>query len=228
MNFQDIIKNIDYSEIKITKFLNSEEQAQIKNAFKGANYSLEGGYSNPEYKRFLLNTEEALITCFKITYNDSFLTLSHANILGTLLSLGIERNTIGDILPDQAVFFCISEIKDYLLQEFTKISHSPITLKEIDGTYIKRVINLEEHKTFIDSMRLDLVVSRIAQVSRDKAKFMIENDLIKLNHQITTKATKLVEENDIISIRKHGRFQVINTQKRSKKNKIVLIYGKFI
>lgn len=228
MNFKDIIKNIDYAETKRTKFLTLTEQTQIKNYFKGANYLLTGGYKNPEMKRFLLNTEEEMITCFKIEYNSTFLTLSHSNILGSLLSLGIERNVIGDIIPELGVFYCISEIKDYLLNEFRMIANSAIALKEIEGSSLERTINLEEHKDFIDSLRLDLVVSRIASVSRDKAKLMIENDLIKVNHLVSNKHTTLLKEEDIISIRKHGRFQIIDTKKRSKKNKILLIYGKFI
>ncbi len=228
MKFEDIIKNINHSDIKLTKFLNLSEQAQVKNHLKYADFQLIGGYQNPEYKRLLLNTNDPEITCFKIIYNKNFLTLTHSNILGTFLSKGLERNTIGDILAEDDIFFCISEIKEYLLQEFTMISNTKVSLQEIDGTDYKRTINLQEDKTFIDSMRLDLVVSKIANISRDKAKYFILNDFVKVNHLITLKPTKTIKEEDIISIRKYGRFQIIDTKKRSKKNKIILIYGKFI
>ena len=228
MEFKDKIKNINPKSTYLSKFLNSDEQRMIINQFKNTDYQLVGGYINPEYKRFLLNVDDPKITCFYIEHNSNYLTLTHRNILGTLLSLGIERNTIGDILVEESVFFCTSEIKDFLLQEFTAIAHQPINLKEIDGTHVKRQIKLEEYQSFVDSMRLDLVISRICAISRDKAKLMIENELIKVNHQVTLKPTKLIQEDDILSIRKHGRYIITDTSKRSKKNKIMMIYHKFI
>ena len=75
---------------------------------------------------------------------------------------------------------------------------------------------------------IDLVVSKIIKGSRKDATFLIETELVQLNHTSVTKTSKTVQENDIISIRKKGRFKILNTQKTSKKGKIILIYGKFI
>lgn len=226
--FLDTIKHYNHDTITKTKFLNMTEQAQLKNHLKDMNYILYGGYEGAELKRAFINTEISDITCFRILYNKNFLTLSHQNVLGSLLSLGIEKNTIGDIIPEHDCFFVISELKDFIIQEFTSIGRVLIDLEEIKPHFTKIEKKREEHKMFIDSLRLDLVVSRIAGISRNDAKIMIDNDFIKVNHLVSNKATKELTQGDIVSIRKKGRFIISDTQKRSKKNKIVCIYHKFI
>ena len=79
-----------------------------------------------------------------------FLTLTHQNILGSLLALNIKRETIGDILPEESVFYIISELDSFILQEFTSIGNSPIVLEQIDGRFIKRTETLEENTAWAD------------------------------------------------------------------------------
>lgn len=226
--FLNTIKHYNHSTITKTKFLTLTEQAQLKNHLKDIPHTFYGGYEGAELKRAFINQEVSDITCFQIQYNKNFLTLTHQNVLGSLLALQIERNTIGDIVIEHDCFFVISELREFLLNEFTSIGRASITLEEITPDFEERIQNLEEHKTFIDSLRLDLVVARIAGISRNEAKIMIENDFIKVNHIIGNKPTKELKETDVLSIRKKGRFILSDTSKRSKKDKIVLIYHKFI
>jgi len=227
MEFKKRIKHIDPYSIYKTKFLTLEEQALMKSYFKDL-VTFDGGYSNSERKRAYFNSPSVDIVCLKITYNDKYLTLTHQNILGTLLSLNISRDTIGDILVEQGYIYVTKDILPVLLNEFKAINHHSILLSVIDGTDAIREIKLTSETCYIDSMRLDLIVSRFTNKSRNDACFMIENDLVQINHMTYTKVSKTVNENDIISIRKFGRFKVLSAEKRSRKGKIVLNYGKFI
>ena len=226
MEFKDKIKHYTESSYIQTKFLTLTEQAILKNHIKSIKFT--GGYQNPERKRAYLNNEAPEVTCFKIIYNDNFLTLTHQNILGSLMSLNIEYDTIGDIINEESSFFIISDLKDFILNEFKSIGKVSINLQEIDGTNLKRTINHTNETVYVDSLRLDLVISRIANISRTESINLINNDLVKVNHLVTNKNTKILNKNDIISIRKKGRFILLNTVNRSKKGKIVLKYGKFV
>jgi RNA-binding protein YlmH len=228
MEFKDRIKHITNDSYTVTLFLTLQEQAQVKHKLKDVNYTLFGGYPNSERKRLYVNQEPFDITCFKIRYNSQFLTLTHQNILGSLLSLNIKKEAIGDILAKEDCFFMIGELEDFILNEFKMINNRPIELEIIDGSTVFREIELEEHIAYVDSLRLDLVVSRIAKKSRNESTMMIENELVSINHVVVTNKNKVVKENDILSIRKHGRFRVLDTSHTSKKGKIVLKYGKFI
>lgn len=227
MDFKDKIKNIDpYTPYK-TMFLTKSEQAQLQNRFKDY-VMFDGGYSNPERTRAFISQLPSGIVCFKIEYNENFLTLTHQNILGSLLSLNVKREVIGDILAEDSCFFVTEEMTPFIIKEFTKIGNHPITLTIFDGRMLERKINLEEHVIYIDSLRLDLVVSKLIRKSRNEANLLIDNDMVQVNHMVASKATKTINENDVLSIRKYGRFILLDTSKTSKKNKIVLKYGKFI
>lgn len=233
MEFSDrVIGFLEYplnTSVK-TKFLTLTEQAIIKNTLKNkVFFKFYGGYDNSELKRAIIYKDsDPFITCFKIIYNKKYLTLSHQNILGTLLSLSITKDSIGDILANEDVFFITSELKDFIINEFTKINGVSIELNEIDGSQLIRNILLEIDSFTVSSLRLDSIVSKITKKSRNSASVMILNDLVKVNHMITNKNTKYLNEEDVISIRKYGRFIVQDTKKTSKKGKIVVKYGKYV
>lgn len=225
--FKDKIKNILDKQKSVTlRFLNLEEQSYLKNI---KDVTLYGGYKDAEKKRAYFFQEKATdIVCFKINYSDKYLDLTHQNILGTLLSLGITFDSIGDILPKQGVFFVTEEISKEVIESFIMINHTPISLSIYNSSYITNEIELEEHQTTVESMRLDLVISKITKTSRNNASLMIQKEHIKINHQVHTKPTTSLKENDIISIRKYGRILIQDTSKRSKKGKIVLLYSKYM
>lgn len=213
-----------------TKFLSLTEQAMIKNTLKNkVFFKFYGGYETSELKRAIIYKDSnPQITCFKIIYNKKYLSLSHQNILGTLLSLSITKDSIGDILVHEDVFFICSELKDFILLEFTKINNVSIELLEMDGSNFSRTIELDMDSFTVSSLRLDSIISKITRQSRNIASEMILNDLIKVNHVVLNKATKYLKEEDIISIRKYGRFIIKDTKKTSKKGKIVVKYGKYV
>jgi RNA-binding protein YlmH len=227
MTIIDQIKHINKNSSFCSKFLSPQEQAQVINYNKSFSSYLIGGYEGAEYKRLALNSDCSIV-CYQISYNEKFLQLSHQNILGSLMGLQIERHSIGDILVKEAVFFVIEELSPFIEREFVAIGNSPIDLKRIDPKSLKREITLQEETMIIDSMRLDLIVSRIGKTSRQTASMWIKEEWVKVNHLPIYKATKTIKDGDIISIRKQGRFLVLDSHKRSKKNKIILKYGKFV
>lgn len=231
MEFIDKVKGyLNQDQVVTTKFLDLNQQAILKNLLrKKVDFSLFGGYKDAELKRASINSSSDFkITCLKIKHNPKYLTLSHQNILGTLLSLSIEKNAIGDILPKQGIFFITSEIKDFILQEFTEISSVTITLEEIEATNVTSEKEFEELDFTLDSMRLDSIVSKIAKISRNQSLEMLKKDLVKVNHLIESKAVKIIRDKDIISIRKHGRFIINDTSKKSRKGKIIVKYAKYV
>ena len=102
-------------------------------------------------------------------------------------------DSIGDILPKQGLFFVTSEIKDFIQLEYTAINRVSIELEEFDSTDILSEKNLEEYKISVDSMRLDLIISKITKTSRAQSTVMIDNNLIKVNHLVESKPVKKIK-----------------------------------
>ncbi|MBN2604521.1 MAG: hypothetical protein JXR62_01700 [Bacilli bacterium] len=214
----------------LTKFLTLSEQAVVNNMLKNRiPYQLFGGYTGAEKKRLaMFDQDDFQITCFQISKNDKFVDLTHQNILGTLMSLSISIDSIGDIIAEDGIFFVISDLEAFIIQEFTHINHVPLTLEIIRDVKLDRVARFDEKSCSVSSLRLDAVISKITNLSREESSVLIQNDLVKINHLVVNKNIKLVTENDVISIRKYGRFQIFDTSKKSKKGKIILKYGKYL
>jgi RNA-binding protein YlmH len=152
--------------------------------------------------------------------------IAHKDVLGSLLSLGIKREKLGDIIiNDEAIYFYIrNEILDYVLLNLEKIKNYGVELEVIDlATPIVREIDYEEKLITCASARLDLVLANVYNLSRSDAKNAIEAGLVKLNYKVTYKISEMLEVGDMVSMRRRGRFIVGDYLGLSKKYKLKLI-----
>jgi RNA-binding protein YlmH len=188
----------------------------------------DGGYKNAIRQRAYFYTHPADdIVCFKIHSASSFLHLSHRNMLGSLMGLGLNREDIGDILHHDACFFVTKAVSKQVKYGLISIGKHPITLESIDGHDLIPTINFEDLTVIVSSMRLDVVVKAIAHISRQQSVHMIQNNLVKVNDFVVDKQTKLLKVDDVLSIRHHGRFVLDAIEKRTKKDKIVINIKKY-
>lgn len=51
---------------------------------------------------------------------------------------------------------------------------------------------------------------------------MIENGLVKINHEVCFSSSKILKENDLISVRHKGRIYIGEVGGKTKSNRIVL------
>lgn len=152
--------------------------------------------------------------------------IAHKDVLGSLLSLGIKREKLGDIIiNDEAIYFYIrNEILDYVLLNLEKIKNYGVELEVIDlATPISRDVDYEEKLITCASARLDLVLANVYNLSRSDAKNAIEAGLVKLNYKVTYKISEMLEVGDMVSMRRRGRFIVGDYLGLSKKDKLKLI-----
>ena len=90
-----------------TYFLTPSQIEIVKNILgKEVNYKFYGGEEYQRVKVYKNNErEDKGVTCFKIIYNKNFGSVEHRSILGSLLSLGIKREVIGDIYVGDEVYY---------------------------------------------------------------------------------------------------------------------------
>lgn len=164
---------------------------------------------------------------FKFREND---TLSHRDFLGSLMALGIKRETVGDILTEQgrAVIFVTDEICDYIKNQVTKIGRIGVTVTEGYTLPLPKGDELAEFTDTAASDRIDCVISALCGFSRTKALEAIDYGIVTINSVPVNKPTKSVSEGDIISVRGKGRFLIGSLNDRTKKNRIIINYKKYI
>ena len=223
-------------KFKFLGFL-SQEQSVLANSIlknRNVNYKLYGGYENAQ--RVMLGcfpdwAEDFVfpITAVTFSYRPEY-KLTHRDFLGSLMALGITRESVGDILVEdgRAVVFLTNEVKEFVLNQITKIGRVGVDIEEGFVEPLPISQKLAEFSDTIASVRLDCVVSALADVSRNKACELIENGFVSVNSVVCEKITKEIHGDDILTVRGKGKFIICSLGARTKKQRIILVYKKYI
>lgn len=165
---------------------------------------------------------------FKIINSSKFKELEHKHFLGTIMSLGIKREILGDLIVKNSVCYGIinEELFDFLVDNLKEIGKTPVKIEEINFQEVpeSEFIDIVES---VASMRFDVIVSALGNFSRNDGSEKIEAGEVLLNYGIEKEKSKIVKEKDIISIRKKGKFIIESILGETKKGKTRILAKKF-
>ena len=227
-----------YSE-RFTLFLDDRQQElcrQVLASEKLDNYRFWGGYDLAERKMIgFFSTIEGSIderfpirsVCFSYRRADK---LSHRDFLGALMSIQIKRECVGDIIVGEGCTNVLlsDKISDRVICEIDKIGRVGGKAEDGFDESIKPVIGFEEISGTVSSLRADCLLSFALHISREKAAAMIKQLGISINHLICYKADFVLKEEDVFSVKGHGKFILRSINGVSKKEKIRITLCKFI
>src|SRR5699024_4365602 len=121
---------------KLTDFLDPREQQVIKMLIGKNNpdiqLKLSGGTVHSERKRAIIapyyeeiDDDMFDIVCLEANYPTKFINLSHPDVMGTFLSLGLRRNKLGDIYVRDGLlqFMATNDIVSYVQSNLTMIKN---------------------------------------------------------------------------------------------------------
>lgn len=221
---------------KFMGFLSLEEASLAEKLLSKRNimYKLWGGYDDAQRRSlgcFPDWCEETHFPIKAITFNYRKANkLSHRDFLGSLMALGIKRETVGDILIEdgRAVAFVSEEIAEYIIQEVKKVGR--IGVEPLIGFTLPlpQIGTLAEFSETVASLRLDCVVSALTNVSRARACEKIVEGTVSVNSERTEKTTRIICDGDVLTVRGSGKFIILSTFDRSRKGRIILKYKKYI
>ncbi len=160
----------------------------------------------------------------------SGVSLSHRDFLGTLLSCGIRREKVGDILCGDglSVVFIERAIARYVEGQIAKVGGEGVTLiPDYDGE-LPASHSFKEIRGTVASPRLDAVVRTAVGISREEAAERIEAGLVSVNHLPCLSVSSTVRENDVLSVRGVGRFLVQSLGQVTKKGRLVLVINQYL
>ncbi|MGW9777112.1 RNA-binding protein YlmH [Staphylococcus hominis] len=219
----------------MTSFLDPREQyilEVIVGSFEDMKVSYFGGQS-AERKRAIIapsyfeptegDFEEVLI---QINYPEKFVSIQHQHVLGTLMSLGIEREQVGDILVGDTIQFVLTkQLESYIMMELTKIKGATVKLDSIPfKDMIQSKENWNIHHSTVSALRLDVVLKEMIRKSRSIAKQLIEKKRVKVNHTLIDSPDFQLQNNDLLSIQGFGRARIVDIGGKTKKEKVHITY----
>ena len=214
-----------------TEFLSPAEQNLLRFTVKGVPYHFEGGFENAEKALCVFGSEElcgyiesAPITFIKIEPCSMKFSgeLAHRDFLGSIMSLGIRRSTLGDIIVKNNIAFapCLDNIADYICENLVEIKHTNVRCSKIDFIPDDMIPQPIENEFVVASERLDSVISAIYKLSRSESKGLCEHEKVFVGGIPVLNASYTPKDGDIITVRGHGKIVYCGIKLETKKGRL--------
>ena len=185
-----------------------------------------------ERKIFVVNREdEEPLSILEIENLNEEIKLTHKDYLGSIMSLGLNREKFGDIFlkGSKAYAVIFSSTQDFFINNLTRIGRCSIALKVF--SYHEAIMflqpNLTGKEAIIPSLRLDVVVAELAKTSRSKALEALSKGLVLVNYNETRDKAKEIKEGDTLTIRGKGKFKIGQVVGTTQKGNLRMAYFKF-
>ena len=225
-------------EVIRTRFLEPQEFLCAQQAaFEyGVSVLLYGGYDDAErkiaafYPDGMQAEPDEMLTRIELTWNEKYAALSHRDVLGAAMALGIERECLGDILIDKgkAYLFTVNEIAEWITRELVSCGRASVTRRIGSGSFEPPAPEGEIKRITVSSERLDAIIAHTLNISRTKASDLVQSGSVKRKYVEETRPDIRIEAGDVISIRGYGRIRLISWDEETKKGRLaahVFIYA---
>lgn len=149
--------------------------------------------------------------------------LTHRDVLGALMHLGLDRSKIGDIVlqENEIYIFCSEIISAFILEQLTQIRHTMIRSSVVsDVTTLEVHPIFEERDDMVASNRIDAIIARAYHLSRSEAATYLSSEKVFINGRCITNCNQSCKNKDIVSVRQKGRFVFETDESLSKKGKL--------
>ena len=150
--------------------------------------------------------------------------LTHRDFLGALMSLGIERSLLGDIIVTgkKAYLFCLNRISDFIIENLISVKHTSVSVRRAEADEIKEIPKGFEKEKLIQvpSERVDAVIAKVYNMSRSAALEYFAQKKVFVNGKQTENTSLSLKQDDIVTVRGFGRFKLAEVVGTSRKGKL--------
>lgn len=242
----DLAQRVSARDIPLfTHFLDLSQQKQSLAAAKAAGVSIklfggrEGEGAENECERkiacfFTDTAEDALvypIDCIYISSRSAHFTgaLTHRDVLGSLMSLGIDRMYLGDIAVREngAFLFCEKKQSGYIIENLHEIGGGTVDCR-ISQPPEGPLRKVREVILQVSSPRADALISRLFSISREEAASLVLSSRVTVDDEELRKSDRLLSSGQVLSVRGHGRARYCGEVSISRKGKLnvkMLLYS---
>ena len=170
-------------------------------------------------------TAEDELAAIEAAYPPTGADLTHRDLLGGLMGIGLTREKVGDILVGDtaAQIVCLKEAAPIILSQFDQAGRYRLRLKEIPLSALSPApAEVKLIHDTVSTLRLDAVLASGFSLARGKAADLVTTGRVSLNHRECLKSDKPVAEGDILTCRGLGKCVVKTVGGQSRKGRIII------
>lgn len=229
----DMVRRSAYRSF--TAFLDMRQYTMLTEHLQAGTYRFFGGY--PDAQRGMLcihpqdlppADDEYPFRCLTFTFRKED-SISHRDVLGSIMAQQVQRDTIGDILlsPGRVQCFAAPAAAAVCMQ-LKKIGrvgvHVTDSLPFTDG-YVQETRLLTGT---VETPRLDAVLRTALNRGRGTCAELIRSGLVTLNYRQIQEISCIVRQGDVFSVRGFGKFRIHELSGPTKKGRLHISIEKFI
>lgn len=157
-------------------------------------------------------------------------TPNHRDYLGSLLSLGIRRELLGDILIGEHTAFVpvMANIADFITSSLERIGGQPVKVTAVPLSDMSaKAREFETVRMTVASLRLDKIAAGGFGVSRTEMADMIRSGLVRVNWREEKRPDTDVAIGAVISLSGYGRIRLVSEEGLSRKERHILLIERF-
>lgn len=224
----------------VTGFLSPAEQELVRRLMGALDvregWLLWGGYDTAQRRQthFLPDWQtepdfEAVAALRATFYEPNSLT--HRDVLGSLMGLGVTRGSVGDILvAEQSVDVLVTEpVRRFLLDSWDSAGRVRLKVQPIGPTELQ--VPEEKVKLLRDtvsSLRLDSVLSVGFSLSRSKAAEAVTSGKVQVNWADWQKPDRQVVQGDVLTLRGLGKCVLEEVGNQTKKGRVFITVKRYL
>ncbi|MBO4331367.1 MAG: RNA-binding protein [Oscillospiraceae bacterium] len=232
---------IQKNSVQSTKFLTERDllcAVPLLNEL-GAPYTLWGGYEEAERVCAIIlpdylepddvkSGKYCPLTVIRAEYSADEKP-GHRDFLGALMGMGIERDSVGDIVPHDGCcdIVVLRELGPFVLSGLEKAGRVRLRLSETDRAQGAETA-FKQIRDTVASLRLDAIVAAGFSISRDKAAQAIKAGKVSVGGLEVLKPDRLLGGGEKISLRGSGKILLSEVAGQSRKGRTIIEIKKYV
>ena len=195
----------------------------------GARFSAWGGYDQAE--RMVgcfgpageeMDTAQYPVVCLHSRYSPKFCSITHRDLLGSFMALGLTRSCAGDMIiaGTDIYLFAHAQTADIIAQSMKSAGKAPLDFHALTETPQMPEPEGTRFSAVVSSLRLDAVLAAAYRLSRSEAADSIRAGLVKVNHLACDRVDLPLQEGALLYMRGRGRVRLLSVDGTTRKQRI--------
>ena len=171
------------------------------------------------------------LAAIEAAYPPTGADLTHRDLLGGLMGIGLTREKVGDILVGEtaAQIVCLRDAAPIILSQFDQAGRYRLKLKEIPlASLTPAPAEVKVIHDTVAALRLDAVLASGFSLARGKAADAITGGRVSVNHRECVKPDKPVAEGDVFTCRGLGKCVLKSVGGQSRKGRIIIEMERYL
>lgn len=216
---------------RFTRFLDPAEAELGRHLARqyGARFSAWGGYDQAERVVGCFgpaseetDTAQYPVVCLHSRYSSKFCSVTHRDLLGSFMALGLTRSCAGDMIiaGTDIYLFAHAQTADFIAQSMKSAGKAPLDFHVLTETPQMPETEGTRFSSVVSSLRLDAVLAAAYRLSRSEAADSIRAGLVKVNHLMCDRVDLPLQEGALLSMRGRGRVRLLSVDGTTRKQRI--------